>query len=55
MNPNEKAVADVLARYEQALNASDTAAVMELYADDGVFLPQHFPSSVGGRSGSAGV
>ena len=50
MNPNEKAVADVLARYEQALNASDTAAVMELYADDGVFLPQHFPSSVGAEA-----
>jgi len=50
MNPNEKAVADVLARYEQALNASDTAAVMELYADDGVFLPQHFPSRVGAEA-----
>jgi uncharacterized protein (TIGR02246 family) len=47
MNANEKAVAAVLADYEDALNQSDTEAVMELYAPDGVFMPQHFPSSVG--------
>jgi uncharacterized protein (TIGR02246 family) len=29
------------------LNQSDTEAVMKLYAPDGVFMPQHFPSSVG--------
>jgi uncharacterized protein (TIGR02246 family) len=47
MNKEEEAVAAVLARYEAALNASDTVAVMRLYAPDGVFMPQHFASSVG--------
>jgi len=47
MNANEKAVADVLTKYEAALNQSDTEAVMKLYADDGVFMPQNSPSSVG--------
>lgn len=41
------AITDTLRRYEAALNASDTGAVMKLYADDGVFMPQHFPSAVG--------
>jgi ketosteroid isomerase-like protein len=30
MNANEKAVAAVLAKYQDALNGSDTAAVMRL-------------------------
>jgi uncharacterized protein (TIGR02246 family) len=47
MNANEEAVAVVLANYQDALNQSDTEAVMKLYAPDGVFMPQHFPSSVG--------
>ncbi len=47
MNADEKAVAAVLAKYQDALNQSDTNAVMKLYASDGVFMPQHFPSSVG--------
>jgi uncharacterized protein (TIGR02246 family) len=47
MNTNELAVAAVLAEYQDALNQSDTDAVMRLYASDGVFMPQHFPSSVG--------
>lgn len=47
MNANEQAVAAVLAKYQDALNQSDTNAVMKLYASDGVFMPQHFPSSVG--------
>lgn len=41
------AITDSLRRYEIALNASDTEAVMKLYAEDGVFMPQHFPSAVG--------
>jgi uncharacterized protein (TIGR02246 family) len=44
---NEEAVGAVLAKYEDALNRSDTGAVMELYAPDGVFMPPHSPSSVG--------
>jgi uncharacterized protein (TIGR02246 family) len=47
MNANEKAVGEVLARYQDALNQSDTDAVMKLYAPDGVFMPQNGPSSVG--------
>jgi uncharacterized protein (TIGR02246 family) len=45
MNANEKA--KVLAQYQDALNKSDTDAVMKLYASDGVFMPQNSPSSVG--------
>ena len=37
----------LLGQYEQALNASDTDQVMPLYAEDGVFMPQHSPSQVG--------
>jgi uncharacterized protein (TIGR02246 family) len=47
MNVNEQAVAAVLAEYQDALSQSDTDAVMKLYASDGVFMPQHFTSSVG--------
>jgi uncharacterized protein (TIGR02246 family) len=47
VNANEKAVAGVLAKYEKALNESNTEQVMALYASDGVFMPQHSPSSVG--------
>jgi uncharacterized protein (TIGR02246 family) len=47
MNANEEAVAAVLAKYEAALNASDTDAVMPLYAEDGVFMPPYSQSAVG--------
>ena len=47
MNTDEQAVAAVLSQYETALNHSDTDAVMRLYAPDGIFMPQNFPSSVG--------
>jgi uncharacterized protein (TIGR02246 family) len=47
MNANEKAVGELLAKYQDALNQSDTDAVMRLYASDGVFMPQNSPSSVG--------
>jgi uncharacterized protein (TIGR02246 family) len=47
VNANEKAVAEVLSKYQDALNKSDTDAVVKLYAFDGVFMPQNSPSSVG--------
>jgi uncharacterized protein (TIGR02246 family) len=47
MNANEKAISDVLAQYQDALNNSDTNAVMRLYADDGVFMPPYSQSAVG--------
>ncbi len=37
----------VLRAYEAALNASDTSAVMPLYAEGGVFMPPNSPSAVG--------
>ncbi len=36
-----------LSTYEKALNASDADTVMMLYADDGVFMPQHSAPNVG--------
>ena len=50
MNADEQAVAGVLADYEKALNASSTSDVMKLYTVGGVFMPQHFPSSVGAEA-----
>jgi uncharacterized protein (TIGR02246 family) len=47
MNANEQAVAEALGKYQDALNQSDTDAVIKLYAPNGVFMPQHSPSSVG--------
>jgi uncharacterized protein (TIGR02246 family) len=47
MNADEYSVASVLKDYQTALNRSDTEAVLKLYAPDGVFMPQHSPSSVG--------
>lgn len=47
MNAEEQAVAAVLAKYQDALNRSDTEAVMKLYAADGVFMLQRSPSSIG--------
>lgn len=47
MNTNEKAVAAVLVKYQDALNASDTEAVMPLYTGDGVFMPPYSQSAIG--------
>jgi uncharacterized protein (TIGR02246 family) len=41
------AVIAVLGAYEAALNASNTDAIVPLYAEDGVFMPQHNQPSVG--------
>lgn len=40
-------VEKILGQYEAALNASDTDAVMKLYAADGVFMPPNSPSAIG--------
>ena len=46
--PGEKtAIMGVLSSYETALNASNTAAVLPLYAEDGVFMPPHNQPAVG--------
>jgi uncharacterized protein (TIGR02246 family) len=40
----------VIQSYAIALNASDTDKVMRLYRTDGVFMPQHSPSSIGAEA-----
>ncbi|CTQ56124.1 SnoaL-like domain protein [Roseibium album] len=40
----------VLTAYETALNEADTNAIMALYADDGVFMPQHSKPNVGSEA-----
>ena len=47
MNADEEAVASVLANYQDALNASNTDAVMRLYSEDGVFMPPYSQSAIG--------
>lgn len=44
----------VITQYETALNASDTAAVMALYAQSPVFMPQHAPALEGREQVQAG-
>ena len=43
----EAAIRSVLSSYQDALNASNTEAVMPLYTEDGVFMPPNNPSAVG--------
>ena len=50
MNTTADAISNLLARYNDALNASSTDAVMPLYADDGVFMPPYSPSAVGAEA-----
>jgi len=48
LNPLEESkVKELLGNYEQVLNASDVEGILKLYAQDGVFMPQHSPSQVG--------
>jgi uncharacterized protein (TIGR02246 family) len=47
MNAAEAAVADVLVRHERALNASDAGLIPDLYAADGVFMPNNGPTTIG--------
>jgi len=50
MSTTADAVSNLLARYNEALNASSTDAVMPLYTDDGVFMPLYSPSAVGAEA-----
>jgi uncharacterized protein (TIGR02246 family) len=40
-------IVEVLKSYEQSLNASDVAGVVQLYTDDAVLLPPGAPTAVG--------
>ena len=42
-----KAIREVLAQYEQALNAADTNAITQLYTADGVQMAPDAPAAVG--------
>jgi uncharacterized protein (TIGR02246 family) len=44
---DETAIRRVLSSYQEALNASSTAAAMSLYTDDGVVMPPYNQSVVG--------
>jgi uncharacterized protein (TIGR02246 family) len=44
---DDAAIRSVMSSYEAALNGSNTAAVMPLYADDGVFMAPNFQSAIG--------
>jgi uncharacterized protein (TIGR02246 family) len=44
---DEAAIREVMASYNDALNGGRTAAVIPLYADDGVFMPPYSQSAVG--------
>ena len=43
---DESAIRRVMSSYEEALNASNTAAVLPLYTEDGVFMPPFSQSAV---------
>jgi uncharacterized protein (TIGR02246 family) len=43
----EGAIRKALESYNDALNAGRTATVLQLYAQDGVFMPPYSPSAVG--------
>jgi uncharacterized protein (TIGR02246 family) len=47
MNTDEQAITGIVTNYQQALNRSDTDALVKLYTNDGVFMPEYSPSSVG--------
>jgi uncharacterized protein (TIGR02246 family) len=47
MSTATEGVTALLAKYNEALNASSTDAVMPLYVEDGVFMPPYSESAVG--------
>lgn len=46
-NPDEQAIRQTLSRYESALNGADTAAIVDLYTNDGVQMAPDAPAAVG--------
>lgn len=46
-NGDKKQIVNVIATYQRALNGNDVNGVLKIYAEDGVFMPEHSPSSVG--------
>jgi uncharacterized protein (TIGR02246 family) len=50
MSVIKEAITALLAKYNDALNASSTDAVMPLYAEDGVFMAPYTQSAVGAEA-----
>src|ERR1700739_1869404 len=50
MNATTDGVTALLAKYNEALNASSTDAVMPLYTEDSVFMPPYSQSAVGAEA-----
>jgi uncharacterized protein (TIGR02246 family) len=50
MSAATEGVTALLAKYNMALNASSTEAVMPLYAEDGVFMPPYSQSAIGSEA-----
>jgi len=50
MSAATEGITALLAKYNEALNASSTDAVMPLYAEDGVFMPPYSQSAVGSKA-----
>jgi uncharacterized protein (TIGR02246 family) len=44
---DEAAIKSMMAAYNDALNGGETAAVLPLYTEDGVFMPPYSQSAVG--------
>jgi len=47
MANDRKEIDQLIKAYGQAMSASDTASVMKLFADDGVFMPSGLPTTEG--------
>lgn len=47
MTHDERNIRELLTKYEELLNASDAVTIAELYAPDGIFMPQGFPTAAG--------
>ena len=50
MSSTKEAITALLAKYNDALNASSTDEVMALYAEEGVFMPPYSPSAAGAEA-----
>ncbi len=44
---DKERIITVIETYRRALNGNDVGGVLKLYAEDGVFMPEYSPSSVG--------
>jgi ketosteroid isomerase-like protein len=50
MSATKEPITALLVKYNNALNASSTDALMPLYAEDGVFMPPYVTDLPGPRS-----